>query len=145
MQNPSPFRKEVQLSGGEDVKLFGGGDGAPCETGNAASSNSANTLSQCKRWKTPTLQSRSEPRQEVRAGPVNQRAHLISSRSDRGSHGEGPPTIAIWKEDGLAVRNAGARIGRSHPRKCRRSMALADRPRPNASAYKQHGREEAED
>ena len=117
--------------------------------GKAASSNSANTLSRCKRHK-PDLAhwSRSEPQQEVRASPVNRRAHLISSRSDRGPHGEGPPTIAIWKEDGLAVRNARARVGRSHPWKCQRSgiMALADNPRePSASAEPQDGREEAED
>ena len=96
MKNLSPFRQEMQLSGGKDVKLFGGGDGAPCETGNAASSNSANTLSRCKRRKPRPYRSRSEPRQEVRAGLVNRRAHLISSRSDRGPHGEWPPTIAIW-------------------------------------------------
>jgi hypothetical protein len=92
--------------------------------------------------------SRSEPQQEVRASRINRRAHLISSRPERGPHGEWPPTITIWKEDGLAVRNASARVGRSHPRTCQRSgiMALADNPRePSASAKPQDGREEAED
>jgi len=71
MKNPSPSCQEMQLSGGKDVKLFGDGNEAPCETGNAASSNSANAFSRCKRRKSPPYRSRSEPRQEVRAGLIN--------------------------------------------------------------------------